>query len=82
MEDALQKWIRIPSQGKEPNTGLSRAFIYFLIKTGKVKTSCIRQPGKLTGVRLIWLPSLLEYIEKHVESTSKTHHAQEVGRDG
>ena len=63
-----KRWIRIPSVGHEPNTGLKRGFIYRLIKDGKVKSACIKQPGKLTGCRLVWLPSLLAYIERHVES--------------
>jgi hypothetical protein len=33
----------------------------------KFKTACIRKPGSTTGVRLLWLPSVLAFIEKHVE---------------
>ncbi len=65
-----EKWIRIPREGRCPETGLSRAHYYALIKEGKVKSACIKKPGKLTGVRLVWLPSVLDYIERHVERLS------------
>lgn len=60
-------WIRIPSRGHEPRTGLTRGKIYALIKQGAVKTSNLRDAGKKTGCRLVHLPSLLAHIEKHVE---------------
>lgn len=65
-----QKWIRIPREGRCSETGLTRAHYYQLIKSGVIKSACIKQPGKLTGVRLVWLPSVLEFIERHVEKTS------------
>lgn len=62
-----ERWIRIPRKGRCPDAGLSRAHYYALINEGKIKSACIKRPGKLTGVRLIWLPSVLAYIERHVE---------------
>jgi len=62
-----ERWIRLPKTGHEPNCGLSRPMIYGLIKAGLIKSASIKQPGKLTGVRLVWLPSLMEYVERHVE---------------
>lgn len=61
-------WIGLPKKGPEPRCGMSRAMIYELIRAGKIKSSCIRRPGALTGRRLVWLPSLLEYIERNVQS--------------
>ena len=60
-----ERWIRLPSKGHEPTTGLSRAHIYQLISAGKIKTASLRQPSKLTGVRVVWLKSLMDYIERH-----------------
>ena len=60
-----ERWIRLPCKGHEPTTGLSRAHIYQLISAGKIKTASLRQPGKLTGVRVVWLKSLMDYIERH-----------------
>ena len=52
------RWVRLPSRGTEPNTGLTRGFLYQLINAGKIKTASLKRPGSLKGVRLIWLPSL------------------------
>ena len=46
---------------------MSRAHIYQLINAGKIKTASLRQPGKLTGVRVVWLKSLMDYIERHAK---------------
>jgi hypothetical protein len=62
-----ERWIRLPSTGREPTTGLTRPHYYQLINKGAVKSAVLRRPGCTTGVRLVWLPSVLEYIEAHVE---------------
>ena len=62
-----ERWIRLPKTGHEPNCGLSRPFIYELIRTGKVRSACIRKPGRRTGCRLVWLQSLMDYVDAHVE---------------
>ncbi len=62
-----QIWIRIPTKGRCPETGLTRPGFYDLMKRGCIKTASLKKPGNLTGVRLVWLPSVLEYIERHVE---------------
>ena len=61
------RWIRLPVRGRCPHTGFTRPFYYDLINRGQIKTANLRQPGKLTGVRLVWLPSVLAFIERHVE---------------
>jgi hypothetical protein len=60
-------WIRLPTKGQCPRTGLSRAKFYELINAGKIKSASLKDPGKLTGVRLVWLPSVMAYIERHVQ---------------
>lgn len=62
-----ERWIRIPTRGRCPETGLTRPHYYQLINEGRIKSACLRKPGNLTGVRLVWLPSVLAYIERHVE---------------
>ena len=66
-----EKWVRLPSRTGERIHGLSRPFIYNLIAEGLIKTASLKKPGKLTGVRVIWLPSLLDYIEKHSVQVTK-----------
>ena len=62
-----ERWIRLPTRGRCPVTGLSRPHFYALIGQGEIKSACLRRPGCTTGVRLVWLPSVLAYIEAHVE---------------
>ena len=63
-----ERWIRIPTKGRCPETGLTRPHFYQLINAGAIKSACLKKPGNLTGVRLVWLPSVLAYIERHVET--------------
>ena len=67
MPDAsTARWIRLPVRGRCPNTGLSRGMYYQLMGRGLIKSANLKQPGKLTGVRLVWLQSVLDLIERHV----------------
>ena len=59
--------MRLPTRGTDPRFGLSRAHYYLLIGAGKVKTACLRRPGASTGVRLVYVPSVREYILRHVD---------------
>lgn len=61
------RWIRLPTTGRCPDTGLTRPHFYILIQKGLIKSACLRRPGCTTGVRLVWLPSVMKYIEAHVE---------------
>ena len=62
------EWARIPPTGKTLE-GLYRSQLFQLVKSGKVKTAAIKQPGQTrTGVRLIHVPSLRAYIESHIGS--------------
>lgn len=64
---AHERWIRLPTKGRCPVTGLTRPFVYGLIRAGAIKSASLKQPGKLTGVRVVWLPSLMAYIESRTE---------------
>ena len=59
-----EQWDRLPTRGYYQ--GCSRPYIYQLIREGKIKTALIRHPGKCRGMRLVWRPSVLAFIEKHV----------------
>lgn len=56
-------WDRLP--GKGYYFGLSRPYVYQLMQEGLVKTALIKRPGNVRGIRLVWRPSMLEYIEKN-----------------
>lgn len=64
----FEKWVRLPTKPGERLQGLSRATIYNLIDAGLIKSASLKQPGKLTGIRVIWLPSLMDYIGQHIEA--------------
>lgn len=61
-------WIRLPGRGHCPYTGLTRPFYYQLIADGVIRSACLRKPGALRGTRLVWLPSVLAHIEKHIDT--------------
>jgi hypothetical protein len=66
-----QRWIRLPRRGVDPDTGLTRAFFYQLINEGKIRTASLRRPGTVRGTRLVWLPSVMELLDRaadHVEA--------------
>lgn len=63
----IERWIRLPKKGYCPLCGLSRSHLFALIQAGKVKTRSLRKPGNSRGPRLIYLPSVFEYIENEGE---------------
>jgi hypothetical protein len=67
LADGGAGWVGLPTKPGERLQGLSRSAVYQGIDSGKIKTACIRQPGKLTGKRLVWLPSVMAYIESFTE---------------
>jgi rubredoxin len=58
-----ERWIRIPSKGYCPHCGLSRSHFFDLIKENKIRSVSLRKPGNIKGPRLVWLPSVFDYIE-------------------
>lgn len=58
------KWIRLPTRGHCPHTGLTRGAFYELIKANKIRTASLKKPGAMRGTRLVWLPSLMSHLEK------------------
>ena len=66
------EWARIPPTGATLE-GLFRSQLFALIKTGAVKSAAIKAPGAArTGMRLIHLPSLRQWIANHAEGGEVT----------
>jgi len=62
------EFIRLPKPGTLCNwTGLSRAKMWEVVQTGKVKTVSLRRPGAAKGARLVHLASLLQYLHSRAE---------------
>ena len=57
------EWRKMPKP-KERLCGLSRTTIFELSEAGLIKTVALRKPGAIKGIRLVFMPSLLEYLEK------------------
>ncbi|OVE76762.1 hypothetical protein BVX97_00495 [bacterium E08(2017)] len=64
-QDSIDRWIRLPKNGeREYHSGLSRGMLYELIKEGEIRSVSLKKPGHIRGCRLIWLPSLMDYLKK------------------
>ena len=57
------EFLRVPAAAKY--SGLSRSHLYELLKSGAIKSACIRRRGALRGIRLIHRDSLTKFILKH-----------------
>lgn len=64
------RWIKAPTKGREPVTGLTRPALYDLARAGRIKAACIRKPGAIRGSRLFHLGSILAFLESEAEATA------------
>jgi hypothetical protein len=63
-------WVRMPKHG--PNIhGLSRTALFELGFAGKIRWAHHRKPGRIKGVRLIWLPSVGQYLDQLADESQK-----------
>ncbi len=61
----LPVWVRCPKgSGTEFYSGFTRSKLYALASEGKVRSVSIREPGKIKGVRLFLLASVLDFIAR------------------
>jgi len=60
----LPVWIRSPKSGPEHYSGFTRGKLYQLATDGHIRSVSIREPGKVKGVRLFHLASVLNYISR------------------
>jgi hypothetical protein len=59
-----QDWIRLP-RPKARFYGLSRTTLLELCESGAIKSVVLRKRHALRGIRLLYLPSLLNFLERH-----------------
>jgi hypothetical protein len=62
-EYAGTEWVRLPKPGQRL-CGLSRTSLLELGEAGKIKIALIRKRNAVRGIRLLWLPSLLQLLER------------------
>jgi hypothetical protein len=60
--EADKNWVRLPKQGGKL-CGLTRSHLYSLYTAGIIRSVALCRPHHTRGVRLIFLPSLLRYLE-------------------
>ncbi len=65
-------WIRAPKCGYAETCQLTRSTLYSLAADGRIRTACIRQPGKARGIRLFYVPSILALIEANAGDAKQT----------
>jgi hypothetical protein len=63
-EGDLPVWIRAPKRGHEFYSGCSRAKLYEWAAKSFIRSVSIREPGRIKGVRLFHLASILAFIER------------------
>jgi helix-turn-helix protein len=60
------EWLRVDDTVKL--FGISRSKIYELIADRRIKSFCLRERGKIKGIRLISYDALREFLEKEAEA--------------
>ena len=60
----LPVWVRAPKRGHEFYSGCSRPKLYEWAAKGFIRSVSIREPGRVKGVRLFHLASILAFIER------------------
>jgi hypothetical protein len=58
-----EQWVRMPKP-KGRLLGLSRTTLLELAERQEIKIANIRKPGSVKGIRLVWMPSLREFLER------------------
>src|SRR5450631_1794695 len=63
-EGNLPVWVRAPKFGHEFYSGCTRPKLYEWAAKGFIRSVSIREPGRIKGVRLFHLASILAFIER------------------
>ena len=65
----VPEFIRLPKHGQRcAYTGLSRAYLYALVRQGAVKGTILRRKGAFRGVVLVHFASLRAYLTAAMEA--------------
>ena len=62
-EGNLPVWVGAPKHGHEFYSGCTRPKLYEWAAKGFIRSVSIREPGRIKGVRLFHLASILAFIE-------------------
>lgn len=67
----IEEWYRLPSPKGGRLFGMSRSTLFKLAQEGHIKSVSLRKPGTLRGVRLIYGPSLQDFLMRQLEAQNK-----------
>jgi len=56
------EWLRVPDAMRI--FGITRSILYLWIADGRIRSTCLHQPGAKRGIRLLSYASLASYIEQ------------------
>jgi hypothetical protein len=73
----VAQWLRIPDAVRA--SGLCRSSLYSLMRTGRVRSVCLRPSNGQKGIRLINAVSLNHYIESQEADYSESVSASALG---
>jgi hypothetical protein len=60
------EWLRVPDAMRI--FGVTRSILYRWISDGRIRSTCLRQPGGQRGIRLLSYASLAAYIEQAAQN--------------
>ena len=66
----LCDWVRVPRACSMSDIGRSTLYDNFDISGGEIKTASIRKRGATRGIRMVNVPSLIEWLNSHAEQPS------------
>lgn len=69
---SVEEWYRLPHPKGGRLFGLSRSVLYKLAQEGHIKSVSLRKRGTMRGVRLIYGPSLQEFLMRQLEEQNKS----------
>ena len=72
-KSANDEWARLPVRPGERYQGLSRTTWLEVIDAGLVKSAVIRKPGSKRQIRLLHVPSALQFLESCVVTQPKAN---------
>ena len=62
-----EDWCRLPNPRGGRLLGMARSTLMEMISRGEIKSTVIKKRGAVRGIRLIYLPALLETLHRMAE---------------
>jgi hypothetical protein len=66
------EWARLPNPKGGRLLGFSRSTLLTHAEAGNIKIIRVKQPGRIRGVRLVWMPSLRSFLASLLDASEAT----------